>query len=309
MLRSAHLKLIAGHSVRHGIRGGAGLVSLALTLLIGLVLAYIVVAPLESIDQRIEQTDRQLSAMGGKALTDAQKAEAHAQINEEVKKIAGKAIDFVVDPDEAQSDFLTQQKPAIISAILVLLCLVTPLFSCLAGFNQTAGDIATKGLRFLLIRTERPNIFLGRFIGTYLFTCAVNLALMLILSIYLAASVKVHAPGEMVLWMLGGYVRIQLLVLPYIAICALVSAAIDSGFASLVVALMLSYLFPLLVLLGSRMGSPKIAYGQYLTPWGYKYWLLQPVTSIEFWGGALVMCAFTAGVLWLGLSSFKKRDL
>jgi len=54
MLRKAHLNLIARHSLRHGIRGGAGLVSIALTLLVGLFLAQCAVGPLESIDKRID---------------------------------------------------------------------------------------------------------------------------------------------------------------------------------------------------------------------------------------------------------------
>jgi ABC-2 type transport system permease protein len=310
MIRSAHLKLIAGHSVRHGIRGGAGLVSLFLTLLIGLILASIVISPLDSIDQQIDQQDKRMSAFGGEGLTEAQKIEARAVINEQVIKIAGKAINFVIDPEEEQLDYLTKEKPAIVSAILVMLCLVTPLFSCLAGFNQTSGDISSKGLRFLLIRTERPNIFLGRFVGTFLFTAVVNLVLFLILGIYMALRVKVHAPDEMVLWLLQGYLRLQLLVLPYIAICAWVSSAIDSPFGSLMISLMMAYLFPFIIgFAGKTTGNDSISYAQYLTPWGYKYWLLEPVGSAKFFGGVGVMLAFTVGLIWLGMNFFKKRDL
>ncbi|MEO8700398.1 MAG: hypothetical protein ABI867_10155 [Kofleriaceae bacterium] len=229
-------------------------------------------------------------------------------MNEKVKGVARQAIEWVISPEANQLEFLTEQKPAIVSAILVMLCLVTPLFSCLAGFNQTAGDIASKGLRFLLIRTERPNIFLGRFIGTFLFSAVVNLGLFAILALYMALRVKVHDPGDMVLWLLQGYLRLQLFVLPYIALCALVSASIDSAFGSLVIALMLAYVYPLLITIGAR-ANDVVAYGQYLTPWGYKYWLLEPVASAKFLGAAGIMIGFTAAIMFLGMNLFKKRDL
>ncbi|MBS1118239.1 MAG: putative rane protein [Deltaproteobacteria bacterium] len=305
MIRQAHLKLIAGHSVRHGIRGGAGLVSLFLTLVIGLVLASIVISPLDAVDQQIERMDR--SETGGH-MTEADKAEARQRVNLEVVRIAGKAINWVVEPSSEQLDYLTSQQPAIVSAILVMLFLVTPLFGCLSGFNQTSGDIGSKGLRFLLIRTERQNIFIGRFIGTYLFAALVNLALFLILALYMAAKVKVHPSGDMVLWLGQGYLRVMLFTAPYIAICAWVSCAIDSPFGSLVIALMAAYMFPLIVGRGASLYA-SVGYLNYLTPWGWKYWLLEPVASAHFLGAAIAMLAFCAGFLFLGLRYFKKRDL
>ena len=41
------------------------------------------------------------------------------------------------------------------------------------AFNQISGDVQNHGLRYLLLRTARCNIFFGRFIGTVLFSTAV----------------------------------------------------------------------------------------------------------------------------------------
>ncbi|MEZ4368864.1 MAG: hypothetical protein R2939_21680 [Kofleriaceae bacterium] len=148
-------------------------------------------------------------------------------MNRQVLKIASKAIDFAVDPAPGQLDYLTRDNPALVSAILVLLFLVTPLLSCMGGFNQTSGDIASKGLRFLLIRTERPNIFLGRFLGTFLFSAVVYLMLFAILALYMAAKINVHPTGDMMMWLGQGYVRLLIFSLPYVALCAWISCAID----------------------------------------------------------------------------------
>lgn len=300
-LRNAHLNLIAKHSFRHGIRGGAGLVSIALTLLVGLMLANCAIQPFETASQTADE-------MAKKGHIDsAERAKMQEKINAGVVTTAGKVMGWVTNVDDDQLKYLVDERPAMVSAILVLMFLATPFFACLGGFNQTSGDIASKGLRFLLIRTERENIFWGRFLGTFLFSAAVNLLLFAILALYMAIKIDVHPAGDMVLWTLQGYLRMMVFVLPYIALCAWVSAMIDSPFGSLAISLMFVYLIPLIVKMGTNINE-SVAYAQYVTPWGFKYWLLQPVGG-QFFGGIAAMLGFTALFLFLGHTNFKKRDL
>jgi ABC-2 type transport system permease protein len=307
MIRQAHLKLIGAHSLRHGIRGGAGLVSIALTLLVGLGLAQCAIGPLESINKGLDRAEQAMEEEHGKTISTEQRAIAQEKLNSQVIGVAGKAINWAIEPSESQLDYLVHEKPAMVSALLVLMFLATPFFACLGGFNQTSGDIGTKGLRFLLLRTERPNIFIGRFIGTFLFSAAVNLLLFAILALYMAAKVKVHSPGDMVMWTMQGYLRMMILTLPYIALCAWISSAIDSPFASLFISLMLVYMIPIFIGQAANLNE-AIGYGQYVTPWGFKYWLLEPLGG-KFFGGVAVMFGFTALFLKLGISGFGKRDL
>lgn len=295
MIRTPHLKLIAGHAVRHGIRGGAGLMAMLMTLVVGLGLASVVINPLDNANQIADR------------MSAADAAQIQAETAQMVIKIARTAIDWAVEPSPGQLNYLTRDQPAIVSAILVLLFLVTPLLSCMAGFNQTSGDIGSKGLRFLLIRTERTNIFLGRFIGTYLFSAVVYLLLFAILAIYMAVKVKVHPAGDMLSWLFFGYLRLMLFSLPYIAICAWVSCSIDSAFGSLMIALLLVYMVPLLFGVASGI-EPKLHYGQYITPWGFKYLLLEPIGP-RFLGGVAAMLGFTGFFMFIGMRHFSKRDL
>lgn len=275
------------------------MVAVFMTLVMGLTLSTCVLSPLETMDRAESRYGRELS--------DSDRDRVHDKMTQEVIKLGGKAIEWAIDPDENQADYLTREKPVTVSAILVLMMLVTPLLSCLAGFNQTAGDIATKGLRFLLIRTERPNIFIGRFLGTYVFSALTFLVTFLILAIYMSIKIKVHTPGEMVPWLLQGYLRLMLLSLPYVALCAWVSCAIDSSFGSLAISLLIAYFAPLLVAIGSSINSGA-KYLAYITPWGFKYWLLEPLGP-KFFGGIAAMVGFTVLLLWAGLTHFSKRDL
>jgi hypothetical protein len=298
MLRRRHLELFARHSVRHGVRGGAGLIAIFATLLVGLVMASVVITPLEALDRQIQRHGE---------LDSAQVAQVEEQTRDEVMKVARKAMGWAIGASDEQVQYLTAEKPALISAILILLMVVTPLFACLGAFNQTSGDNATRGLRFLLIRTERPNIFLGRFIGTALFMAAVFALLFAVLGIYILAKIHVHPPGAMAAWLVGGYFRMLLFSLPYVALCAWLSGSIDSPFGSLVLGLTISYVWPLFVAIGSAQQS-AVRYLGYITPWSFKWWLF----SERAWMvgvAAVVMLAFTALLVWFGLSRFKKRDL
>lgn len=297
MLRKPHLQLIASHAVRHGIRGGAGLIALLFTMLIGLVLASVVISPLE-------QAERMSSEMAERG---EDSAILKASVNDEVIRLTRRAIDWAVSPSPDQLDYMTKDHPAVVSAILVLLFLVTPLLACLGGFNQTSGDIGSKGLRYLLIRTERPNIFLGRFIGTFLFSAATFAGLFAVLALYMSFKVNVHEPGEMVAWLAQSYLRLLAFALPYVALCALVSCAIDSSFGSLVIALLVVYLLPGVIVLAGNMNE-YAHYGQYVTPWGYRWWLLEP-PGAQLIGGIAVMFGFTAVFLAAGLRYFSARDL
>lgn len=298
MLRRRHLELFARHSVRHGVRGGAGLIAIFATLLVGLVMASLVITPLEAMDKEIQRHGE---------LDSAQVQQVEEQTRADVMKIAKKAMGWAIGASDEQVEYLTAEKPAMISAILILLMVVTPLFACLGAFNQTSGDNATRGLRFLLIRTERPNIFLGRLIGTALFMAAVFALLFAVLGIYIVAKIHVHPPGAMMAWLFGGYLRMLLFSLPYIALCAWLSGSIDSPFGALVLALTISYVWPLFVAIGSAQ-QHAFGYLGYLTPWSFKWWLF----SERPWMvgvGAVAMLGFTVLLAWFGLTRFKKRDL
>lgn len=59
--------------------------------------------------------------------------------------------------------------------------------------------------------------------------------------------------------------------------------------------------------MGGNINS-AVKYGNYATPWGYKWWLFEPIGP-KFFGGVAVMVGFTALFTWLGHRYFGKRDL
>ena len=91
------------------------------------------------------------------------------------------------------------------------------------------------------------------------------------------------------------------------AICAWISSSIDSPFGSLVVALLVAYIVPMIVGMAGNVNE-NAHYAQYLTPWGYKWLLMEPI-GLPLLGGIAAMLGFTAVFLFIGLKNFNKRDL
>ena len=289
-LRGEHLRLVATSSVKHGIRGGAGLVFTLLTLVAGLSIAAMFITPIEAIQAR---------APSG--------APPGAILHQVVEDLGKPAVRWALSADEAQVDYLTETKPAIVSAILVVLLFALPFLVSFGAFNQLAGDIQHKGLRYVLLRTERVNLFLGRFLGTYAFTLLVLLGLTLILLLYLVFKAAFYPAGDVALWLFQGYLALALFALPYAALCAWISAATDSPFVSLVIGQLVIGFYPLFVFLATRANAAA-RYAGYLMPWALKYDLLHP-SPLRVGLVALAMLGYAAAFLLLGARTFQKRDL
>lgn len=305
-MRQAHVKLIAAQSVRNGIRGGAGLVAIFMTLIVGLICAYIAMLPLEIGNAAKKTRQYQQMSAEERAIVDQQ---IELSKGESVRAATKKVVEWGLDFDDDALDYVTKDHPVIITLFMILLFVCTPALICLAGFNQTSSDIDSKGLRFLLIRTERTNIFIGRFLGTYLYTAVVFLLLFAILGLYMLAKVDVHGKGEMAWWLFQGYLRVLILGLPYMAVCSWVSCMLESAFGSLAISLLLVYFIPALIGIAGMAGNLGwLHWAQLITPWGWKWWLLGPVGP-KFIGALVGMVGFTAAFLFLGNRYFGKRDL
>ena len=182
-----------------------------------------------------------------------------------------------------------------------------PFLVSAGAFNQTSGDIQVRSLRYVLLRTERANIFIGRFLGTAAFVMAVLGLLCGVVLLYLVGKVRFYPPGDVVLWMAQGFLAILLLSLPYIAFCAWISAAIDSPIISLVISQVVVLFAPVIVYAMTVALAPARYLG-YVLPWPLKYELLSP-HPLHVAGAGAAMLGYTGLYLWLGLKTFEGRDL
>lgn len=300
-LNRGHVSLVARFWSKFALRTGGGLVFLLVLLLAGLSVAATFITPVEAIVKTAEM--QRVAQQTGERI-DVNRVIEEVSTNEQVRD----AVTWITGGNEQQTSYLLVEQPALMSAILLLLLMLYPFLVCFGGFNQTSGDIQTRGLRYLLLRTERSNIFFGRFLGAAFFTILYVGLMLALIVVYIGAKLQIYSFGTLALWGLQGWVALVFLALPYLAMCSWISAAIDSPFGALVLVLLLASLpLAFLAAAASILRLDFASLGRIL-PWGWKYELLQGALGTRLLA-MVVMVGFTGLFLLLGLRTFHKRDL
>jgi ABC-type transport system involved in multi-copper enzyme maturation permease subunit len=320
-LNARHIGLISLYWSRYIVRSGAGLVYLLIALIFGLSVAQIIIMPVEQLmnTQRRQMGQVDPEAVRGRIISTGQPITQFVlgirSMQEIVKQSApdygGPPMRGSPRADRGSLDpwtsFLMKDRPALLSAIFLVLVFGMPFAIPFLAFNQVTGDIQHHGLRYLLLRTERGNIYFGRFLGTTAFSTAVMALIVAIITLYLGLKVRIYPAGALTLWAVHGFLVLSLLMVPYIAMCSIVSVSVDSPFFSLVLAnLIISGVLLFAVVGGLKWQVVKLV--KYLLPWGWQNYLLHPSPSLLL--AAVAACfLYTAVFLILGYARFETRDL
>jgi len=322
-----HIRLISLYWSRYAVRSGSGLVYLMIALVFGLSVAHILIMPVEQLITRQKQdfghTDPQIirSMIIKTGQPIAQWVLGRKTMREIVEESAMQQGPYMNNPDnssmtgEEQNDpdfdpwtsFLLEEKPALLSAIFLVLLFGMPFVISFLAYNQVSGDIQSHGLRYLLLRTERSNIYFGRFVGTVVFSTVVMAIIVATITLYLGAKTRIYPPMALIGWAAWGFLALAILMVPYIAVCSMISASVDSPFLSLVLAKLIIAGTLILALVGGIAWKPA-KYLLYSLPWGLQSHLLHPAPT-HWLGAALACMAYTAVFLMLGYYRFEKRDI
>jgi len=306
-LNTRQLRLIFRYTLRYSIRSGSGLVFLLLALFFGLTVANAIVSPFEALVAQAERSGVAASS---------------ERVEESLVAFARPAVEWTIAPRESTdpaeqraadertqrwADYLLNDRPALLSAIFLILLFGVPLLVPFGSFNQTASDIGNRGLRYVLLRTERANIYYGRLLATMAFAIAVQGVVVLTIALYLRFKVQFYAGVDIATWSLRGFAALALASAAYVALCAWISAARDTPIGALVI----SNVVIAGVILGSYLAGlawePARSLG-YLLPWPFQNRLLGPdLGAFALVAGAFV--AYTAAFAWLGARTFENRDL
>jgi len=315
-----HVRLISLYWSRYAVRSGSGLVYLMIALVFGLTVAHIIIMPVEQVMARQEQPDPQvirntIIEIGQPIIQFVLGIKSFRQIAEESVAFqprypggpksagAGKSGSGF-DP---WTSFLLEKRPALLSAIFLVLLFGMPFVISFLAYNQVSGDMQNHGLRYLLLRTERSSIYFGRFFGTAIFSTAVMAVIVVTITFYLGMKTGLYPALDLAGWAAHGFLALSILMVPYIAVCSLISASVDSPFLSLVLAKVAIVGVLLIGGLGKLAWKPA-KYVMYALPWGWQNNLLHP--SATHWLGAALAClVYTGFFLMLGYYHFERRDL
>jgi hypothetical protein len=308
------VSLIARYSARYSVRGGIGLVFLLLSLTFGLLVAQFTLQPVEMI---VKQVQEQSSKKAQKDEADV----AREVLRRLVPEVRPAVAWFLsppraanAEPDEDAEDeadrwaeHLIKDKPMLLSAILLILLFGWPLVAAFGAFDLYAGDIASRQLRYQLLRADRASIYFGRLLGVVLTFVCVLAILGITIASYMALKLPIYGFAELIAWAAYGVFALIVVTLPYVALCAWVSASVSSSFVSMTVTSAIIGGAPLLAMLARTVWVP----GGYLNmalPWGFQTRLFHPdLDQVAIAAaGCLAQAAFFG---WLGYRKFTSRDL
>ena len=323
-LTFSHIRLISLYWSRYVVRSGSGLVYLLIALIFGLSVAHILIMPVELLIKQQKQKTGQMNPQEvrnkiiyiGQPI--AQWVLGLKSMKEIVQENAVPQRNFPNNPADRDMgisnigldpwiSFLLEKRPALLSAIFLVLLFGMPFVISFLAYNQVSGDIQSHGLRYLLLRTERRNIYFGRFLGTVIFSTVVIAIIVATITFYLGMKTRIYPAQPLVGWAVHGFLALSILMVPYIAVCSFISASVDSPFLSLV----LAKLIIAGVLFGAMLGSfawKPAKYLMYALPWGWQSHLLHPSPAHLLL--AVLGCLLYAAVfVMLGYYRFERRDL
>lgn len=301
------LGLVCRYSLRHSLRSGAGLVFVLMALFFSLTVAHLIISPFEMLVTRGEEMG---AVQGGE------------MVEQQVVSLARPAVEWALSPREVDDpaaqrqaeertrewvSFVLDERPALLSAVLFILLFGMPLLIPFGAFNQTAGDIGNRGLRYQLLRTDRANIYYGRLLATLILAVIVQVFAVAVISLYIGLKIQIYGGTEMLSWSLQGLFALIAVSLPYVALCAWFSAANESPMVSLVICNIVIGGVVLAAFVAAQAWEPAYVI-RYLLPWGIQNRLLAPGlgTILLTAGGCLL---YTILFAWLGARKFQTRDL
>lgn len=299
---------------RRALKSGRVLVLLILFLLfVGLALTIV-----GGINHQLNSKfDQQVMMAGGNV--DEARAAAKEQLDTGKKEFLKT---FITD-DKAMLDSLAAL-PLVLLVVFKLTLRFLPLFIALMGFDQLAGEVGPKSVRYLVVRAKRSSIVLGKFLSqATLFAMLLTICTVLMVLVSKVLNADFAAP-DVALWTAKLLLSSFTLSLAYLALTSLFSALTRQGSVALVLNVIALFVIWFIALIGEAFRFPGeeaasnslamlkseslLAYVRYASVWHFGDDLLHPHWS-RWMTSSLVHVGF--GLLFMGLAliALRRRDL
>jgi|GEM_PF-924411 len=318
--------LVSIHSFRQTVRSFIGVLLCMAIMIVGLFTAQLVLLPVEMFINQAESSGMEISeqeiveemervilpilsrilgTVGDEELPDTPefldlRALNIGYVNDSFKELENPKA-------EQWAYFLLREQPGFLSLLFLLFFLIIPPVIVFSGFNQIAGDARNKGLRYLLMRTKRSTLFLGKYLGSIMITAVLLLILVASVVLYMHFKLSIYDPGRLLNWGLWGLGAFIIFSLPFISLSVTFSALVDSPIGALGSSLGVMALFPIFAFFLKDAWEP-LGVIQYVLPFKlgfslvhYQWWMV--CTAVAG------MIGYSAVYLFLGYLYFKKRDL
>ncbi len=295
--RVPHILLIAQASIRQALRGASGVLFTLAVWGAGLAAAQILFLPVSFLQTQ--------AASQGAILTAREVLEKLDALL--LPMLSGLLAAAPGAASESWAEYLLIRRPGFLSLLFLIYSFITPAIVAFIGSSQIASDTRNKGLRFLLLRTTRRDIFFGKLMGSAIAAAVVLFVLVLATVAHLQLRIAVYDIGPVLLWALWGTAAFALIALPYIALSLAFSGLIDSAAGAFFSCAGVMAGIPALAAALARLWKPLGAIA-YVMPYRVALLLFNPAQGIVALA-ALAIAGYAAVYAALGYIVFRRRDL
>jgi ABC-type transport system involved in multi-copper enzyme maturation permease subunit len=230
-------------------------------------------------------------------------------------------MQFLTD-DETMAESLAALPLALLVVFKLTLRFV-PLFIALMGFDQVAGEVGPKSIRYLIVRVKRSSIIFGKFLSqATIFALLLTVCTLVMVGVSKLLNPEFSA-GDLTVWTFKLVGSSLVLALAYLSLTALCSALVRQGAVALVLNIIGLFVIWFLALAGEYFRFPGeamsgqldqlrpdswAAYLRYTSVWHFGQDLLHPEWA-RFGAAAIMHLGFAAVFLGLAQLALKRRDL
>jgi ABC-type transport system involved in multi-copper enzyme maturation permease subunit len=231
-------------------------------------------------------------------------------------------LTFFSSYSEATIDSIARL-PTVLLVAFSATTLVAPILIALMGFDQVAGEVAPKSMRYLIVRVRRTSIVAGK----YLTQLTVLTAILTLCVVAMVGTARGLDPdfgwGDTLRWGLKLVAALGVVGVTYAALTTLCSALAPNGALALFLNIGVLFSFWLVSLLSNRVRLPDtagavgleaskeeslLAYLRYLVPSEFEHRLLSP-DALEYATGLVAYLGFALVFLALARLALQRRDL
>jgi ABC-type transport system involved in multi-copper enzyme maturation permease subunit len=321
--------LIAWQGIKQVLRSPAGVVLCLTFMIVGLFTAQLLLFPIEFVGKQgermgiemdrettMEQIESAIVPLLGRILKRVTNEPVEERggagqflpLEEQEPPVPGEEENQPGGADAEQwAYYLVRNKPAFLSVLFLIFCLILPSIVIFSGFNQIAADTKNKGLRYILMRTNRQSIYFGKYLSSIAVTVMLLVILFISIIFYVRVKLNIYPLYTTLSWGLRALLSFTAIALPYIAISLAFSGMINSGAGALGASLGVLILLPLLARLVGAAWEPLNLIHLAL-PYKVSFFLFHPKAGYVALS-LLGLFGYTGAYLFLGFLYFRRRDL
>ena len=203
--------------------------------------------------------------------------------------------------------FLECERPVVMSVFFLIALFVVPFLVLLLSFNQVAGYLHRKSIRYILPKTGRLELYLGLFLSNLKFFTVVSGAVTAAVTLGWLIVGRNLELGTVLLFSVQIFAALWLSAVPLIAFMSMMAAMVGKPTGTFFLGVGFYLAVDIIGGLMSRQSEyAKIFF--YVLPLEAKYWFAYPSFG-HFLGAAVLMVVYTAAYLAIGWAFLRRRNV